>query len=243
MFLTEEVREGCGGGWTEERASARNERSGATREAAASKAPRAAERSEAIKQSILVVDNHDSFVYNIVQYLLELGTDCVVRDRSDVTVADAQAVDGVLLSPGPGHPAGTGVCLELVRDAHRRRQPLLGVCLGHQVIAVAYGAVVSRAPELLHGYTSLIHHVGEGVLEGLDDPFPATRYHSLAVDPATVPGELEITASTADGTIMGLRHRERPIEGVQFHPESVLSEGGHQLFGNWLRRLCNTARP
>ncbi|MBC6457169.1 anthranilate synthase component II [Actinomadura sp. HBU206391] len=189
---------------------------------------------------VLVVDNHDSFVYNIVQYLLELGADCVVRDRSEVTIADARAVDGVLLSPGPGHPSDAGVCLDLVRDADQSGRPLLGVCLGHQVIAEAYGAVVSRAPELLHGYTSLIHHTGEGVLSGLGDPFPATRYHSLAVEPATVPAELEITARTDDGTIMGLRHRGRPIEGVQFHPESVLSEGGHQLFENWLRRLCNT---
>ncbi|GAA2098098.1 anthranilate synthase component II [Actinomadura alba] len=190
---------------------------------------------------VLVVDNHDSFVYNIVQYLLELGADCVVLDRSDVTLADARDVDGVLLSPGPGHPSEAGVCVDLVRAAEQSGRPLLGVCLGHQVIAVAYGAVVSRAPALLHGYTSLIHHGGEGVLAGLADPFPATRYHSLAVEPATVPGELEITARTEDGTIMALRHRRRPIEGVQFHPESVLSEGGHRLFGNWLGRLCNTA--
>jgi para-aminobenzoate synthetase component 2 len=191
---------------------------------------------------VLVVDNHDSFVYNIVQYLLELGADCVVRDRSDVTLADARDVDGVLLSPGPGHPSEAGVCVDLVREADQSGRPLLGVCLGHQVIAEAYGAVVSRAPELLHGYTSLIHHGGEGVLAGLADPFPATRYHSLAVEPATLPGELRITARTDDGTIMGLRHRRRPIEGVQFHPESVLSEGGHRLFRNWLHRLCNTAR-
>ena len=189
---------------------------------------------------VLVVDNHDSFVYNIVQYLLELGADCVVRDRSDVTVADAAGVRGVLISPGPGHPADAGVCLDLVRDADRRGLPLLGVCLGHQVIAEAYGAVVSRAPSLLHGYTSPIHHTGAGVLAGLPDPFPATRYHSLAVDPATVPDSLEVTARTDDGVIMGLRHRTRAIEGVQFHPESVLSEGGHRLFQNWLQRLCNT---
>jgi para-aminobenzoate synthetase component 2 len=189
---------------------------------------------------ILVVDNHDSFVYNIVQYLLELGADCVVRDRSDVTVADVLSVDGVLLSPGPGHPLDAGVCVDLVHDADRRGVPLLGVCLGHQVIAAAYGAVVSRAPDLLHGYTSSIHHDGAGVLAGLPDPFSATRYHSLAVDPATVPGSLEVTARADDGVIMGLRHRDHPIEGVQFHPESVLSEGGHRLFGNWLRRLCNT---
>jgi para-aminobenzoate synthetase component 2 len=171
---------------------------------------------------ILVVDNHDSFVFNIVQYLLELGADCVVGDRSEVTVADAHGVDGVLLSPGPGHPADAGVCLDLVRDADRRGTPLLGVCLGHQVIAEVYGAVVSRAPEVVHGYTSAIHH-----------------YHSLAVEPATVPDTLEITARSDDGVIMGLRHRGRAIEGVQFHPESVLSEGGHLLLENWLRRACN----
>ncbi|HEV7932097.1 MAG TPA: gamma-glutamyl-gamma-aminobutyrate hydrolase family protein [Actinomadura sp.] len=188
---------------------------------------------------ILVVDNHDSFVFNIVQYLLELGAECVVHDRSEVTVADARGVDGVLLSPGPGHPADAGVCLDLVRDADRRRTPLLGVCLGHQVIAEVYGAVVSRAPEVVHGYTSAIHHRGAGVLAGLPDPFLATRYHSLAVEPATVPDTLEVTARSDDGVIMGLRHRDRAIEGVQFHPESVLSEGGHHLLENWIQRACN----
>ncbi|SEG75711.1 para-aminobenzoate synthetase component 2 [Thermomonospora echinospora] len=189
---------------------------------------------------VLVVDNHDSFVFNIVQYLLELGADCTVKDRSDVTPGDAAGVDGVLLSPGPGHPADSGVCLDLVHEAERRRLPLLGVCLGHQIIAHVYGAKVSRAPELVHGYTSLVGHGGEGVLAGLPDPFPATRYHSLAVEPAGFPQALEVTARTPDGVIMGLRHRDRPIEGVQFHPESVLSEGGHRLFGNWLA-TCDPA--
>ncbi|ACY95670.1 MULTISPECIES: anthranilate synthase component II [Thermomonospora] len=183
---------------------------------------------------VLVVDNHDSFVFNIVQYLLELGADCVVKDRSDVTVDDAAGVHGVLLSPGPGHPADTGVCLELVKDAERRRLPLLGVCLGHQIIGHVYGAAVHRAPELVHGYTSPIEHDGEGVLAGLPSPFQATRYHSLAVDPASVPRALKVTARTPDGVVMGLRHRDRPIEGVQFHPESVLSECGHRLLANWL---------
>jgi para-aminobenzoate synthetase component 2 len=189
---------------------------------------------------VLVVDNHDSFVFNIVQYLLELGADCTVKDRSDVTPDDAAEADGVLLSPGPGHPADTGVCLDLVDDAHRRRLPLLGVCLGHQIIAHAYGAKVSRAPELVHGYTSPVVHDGTGVLAGLPNPFPATRYHSLAVEPAGLPKALAVTARTPDGVIMGLRHRERPIEGVQFHPESVLSEGGHRLFGNWLAACGST---
>ncbi|MGW2314888.1 anthranilate synthase component II [Actinomadura luteofluorescens] len=184
---------------------------------------------------VLVVDNHDSFVYNIVQYLLELGADCVVKDRSDVSVRDAAAVDGVLLSPGPGHPADAGVCLDLVRDAERRGAPLLGVCLGHQVIAHVHGATVDRAPEIVHGYTSEIHHDGAGVLRGLPDPFTATRYHSLAVVPATVPPDvLEVTARTRDGVVMGLRHRDRPVEGVQFHPESILSTAGHRLLRNWL---------
>jgi len=187
---------------------------------------------------VLVVDNHDSFVFNIVQYLRELGADCVVKDRSDVTVRDAASVDGLLLSPGPGHPADSEVCLDLVQDAERRAVPLLGVCLGHQVIAHVYGATVSRAPEIVHGYASPITHDGAGVFRGLSDPFPATRYHSLAVEPATVPGHvLQLSARTPDGVVMGLRHRTLPLEGVQFHPESVLSADGHQLFANWLE-LC-----
>lgn len=184
---------------------------------------------------VLVVDNHDSFVYNIVQYLLELGAECVVRDRSDVAVRDAAGVDGVLLSPGPGHPADAGVCLDLVRDAERRGAPLLGVCLGHQVIAHVHGATVARAPEIVHGFTSEIRHDGAGVLRGLPDPFAATRYHSLAVLPETVPADvLEVTARTADGVVMGLRRRGRPVEGIQFHPESILSTFGHRLLRNWL---------
>ncbi|MEU5881068.1 gamma-glutamyl-gamma-aminobutyrate hydrolase family protein [Spirillospora sp. NPDC047279] len=189
---------------------------------------------------VLVVDNHDSFVFNIVQYLLELGVDCVVEDRSDVTLADAEAVDGVLLSPGPGHPADAEICLDLVRDAHDRHVPLLGVCLGLQVIAQVYGATVSRAPEIVHGYTSPIRHDGRGVFAGLPDPLEATRYHSLAVEPATVPDDLEITARTPDGVVMGLRHRGRAIEGVQFHPESVLSAHGHDLLRNWLATCASS---
>jgi para-aminobenzoate synthetase component 2 len=194
---------------------------------------------------ILVVDNHDSFVFNIVQYLLELGADCEVKDRSDVGFADAADADGVLLSPGPGHPSDARVCLDLVYEAERRGLPLLGVCLGHQVIAQAYGGVVSHAPAVVHGYTSEIYHGGAGVLHGLPSPFRATRYHSLAVDPMTVPPELEVTARTPaaedePGVIMGLRHRTAPIEGVQFHPEAVLSEHGHRLLGNWLASCAAT---
>ncbi|MQY05153.1 anthranilate synthase component II [Actinomadura macrotermitis] len=184
---------------------------------------------------VLVVDNHDSFVFNIVQYLRELGADCLVKDRSDVRLADAASVHGVLVSPGPGHPADAGVCLDLVHDAGERGLPLLGVCLGHQVIAHVHGAVVGPAPRIVHGGTSRIHHDGRGVFAGLPGGFPATRYHSLAVDPLSVPGGvLDITARTEEGVVMGLRHRDAPVEGVQFHPESVLSACGHDLFRNWL---------
>jgi para-aminobenzoate synthetase component II len=183
------------------------------------------------RRRVLVVDNQDSFVHTIVAYLRELGADCVVRDRSVTTLADVDAFDGVLLSPGPGRPEDTGVCLDIAASA---RRPVLGVCLGHQVIATVCGGTVRRAPELVHGYTSEIHHDGAGVFRGLPEPFTATRYHSLALDPATVPADLVVTARTTDGVIMGVRHRERPVEGVQFHPESILSDGGHDLFANWL---------
>ncbi|GAA3719559.1 aminodeoxychorismate/anthranilate synthase component II [Nonomuraea antimicrobica] len=186
---------------------------------------------------VLVVDNHDSFVHTIVQYLRELGADCDVRSRDDVRVRDADGFDGVLISPGPGTPEAAGVSVPLVRDAAERRRPLLGVCLGHQAIAIAYGATVTRAPELFHGRTSAITHDGEGVFEGLPSPVRMTRYHSLAVLPETVPDVLDVTARTDDGVIMGLRHREAPVEGVQFHPESVLSEHGHRLLRNWWRRI------
>ena len=183
---------------------------------------------------VLVVDNYDSFVFNLVQYLAQLGADVVVR-RNDEIAASAPselAVDGVLLSPGPGRPEDAGVCVELIRTAGGQ-VPILGVCLGHQAIAVAYGGTVVRAPELLHGKVSQVHHDDVGVLRGLPDPFTATRYHSLAVA-ADLPAELEVTAHSDSGVIMGLRHRELPVEGVQFHPESVLTEGGHQMLANWL---------
>ena len=183
---------------------------------------------------ILVVDNHDSFVFNLVQYLRELGADCDVRDRDEVRLAHARDAAAVMISPGPGHPSDAGVCLDLIHDAEQAVRPLLGVCLGHQAIAVAYRAVVGHAPAVVQGYAHPIHHNGQGLFNGLPSPFLATRYHSLAVDPDTVPAELEITARTADGVIMGLRHRDAPIEGVQFHPESVLSEHGHRMLANWL---------
>jgi len=182
---------------------------------------------------ILVVDNYDSFVFNLVQYLAQLGAEVTVRRNDDVLPAEALTYDGVLLSPGPGTPEQAGVCLAMVREC-AGKVPLFGVCLGHQAIAVAYGAVVSRAPELLHGKTSLVHHSGKGVLAGLPDPFTATRYHSLAVERDTVPAELEITGDTDTGIVMALRHRELAVEGVQFHPESVLTEGGHRMLANWL---------
>ncbi len=182
---------------------------------------------------ILVVDNYDSFVFNLVQYLAQLGAEPVVRRNDEVVPEDALAFDGVLLSPGPGVPESAGVCVPMVRLA-AGRVPVLGVCLGHQAIAVAYGAVVSRAPELLHGKTSQVEHTGVGVLAGLPDPFTATRYHSLAVELASIPDVLEVTARTSSGVVMALRHREVAVEGVQFHPESVLTEGGHRLLANWL---------
>lgn len=185
-------------------------------------------------RSILVVDNYDSFVFNLVQYLFQLGAQCTVLRNDEVTLAHADAVDGVLISPGPGTPAGAGMSLELVRHCAATRIPLFGVCLGHQAIGEAFGATVDRAPELLHGKTSLVHHGGAGVLEGLPNPFVATRYHSLAVLPETVPPELEVTGSTDSGVIMAMRHRSLAIEGVQFHPESVLTEGGHRMLANWL---------
>jgi para-aminobenzoate synthetase component II len=183
---------------------------------------------------ILVVDNYDSFVFNIVQYLYQLGAECEVRRNDAVTVDESDAFDGVLLSPGPGTPAEAGVCVRMVEHCAHTGTPLFGVCLGLQAIAVAFGAVVDRAPELLHGKTSLVTHDGAGVFDGLPDPFTATRYHSLAVEPATIPAELVVSARTASGVIMGVRHRSLPIEAVQFHPESVLTEGGHRLLANWL---------
>jgi para-aminobenzoate synthetase component 2 len=182
---------------------------------------------------ILVVDNYDSFVFNLVQYLAQLGADVVVRRNDAVSTAEAREFDGVLLSPGPGTPEEAGVCMDIVREC-AGDVPIFGVCLGHQAIAAAYGATVSRAPELLHGKTSEVLHDDVGVLAGLPSPFTATRYHSLSVEPGTVPPELVVTGTTRGGVIMALRHRELAVEGVQFHPESVLTEGGHAMLANWL---------
>jgi para-aminobenzoate synthetase component II len=185
---------------------------------------------------VLVIDNYDSFVYNLVQYLGQLGVECEVRRNDEISVADVgrARASGVLLSPGPGTPDRAGICLDLIKR-YGGDVPILGVCLGHQAIGEAYGAVVTRAPELLHGKTSSVIHTGVGVLDGLPDPFTATRYHSLAVLESTLPDEIEVTARTADsGLVMAMRHRWMPVEGVQFHPESVLTQGGHVLLANWL---------
>lgn len=182
---------------------------------------------------ILVVDNYDSFVFNLVQYLAQLGAEVTVRRNDEVTPAQALDFDGVLLSPGPGIPQDAGVCMDIVRECGGK-VPIFGVCLGHQAIAAAFGATVDRAPELVHGKVSLVHHREVGVMAGLPEPFTATRYHSLAVDPATMPDELFVTGETDSGVIMGIRHRTMAIEGVQFHPESVLTQGGHQMLANWL---------
>ncbi|MGW7050246.1 aminodeoxychorismate/anthranilate synthase component II [Streptomyces sp. NPDC054887] len=186
---------------------------------------------------ILVVDNYDSFVFNLVQYLYQLGAECEVLRNDEVELSHAQdGFDGVLLSPGPGTPEQAGVCVDMVRHCATTGVPVFGVCLGMQSMAVAYGGVVGRAPELLHGKTSPVTHTGTGVFAGLPSPFTATRYHSLAAEPQALPAELEVTARTADGIVMGLRHRDLPVEGVQFHPESVLTEHGHLMLANWLAR-------
>ncbi len=192
---------------------------------------------------ILVVDNYDSFVFNLVQYLAQLGATCSVRRNDEVGAKDADGFDGVLLSPGPGTPQRAGVCLDMVGHAAQIDLPLLGVCLGHQAIAVAFGAEVSRAPELLHGKTSLVRHTGVGVFAGLPSPLRATRYHSLAAPAQDLPAELEVTATSESGIVMGLRHRRHRIEGVQFHPESVLTEHGHRMLANWLVECGDPEAP
>ncbi|MCW2527698.1 MAG: Anthranilate synthase component 2 [Pseudonocardiales bacterium] len=186
---------------------------------------------------VLVIDNYDSFVYNLVQYLAQLGAEVEVR-RNDEIAADeivAFGADAVLISPGPGTPQEAGVSMAAVRVCAEAGLPLFGVCLGHQAIGAVYGGVVSRAPELLHGKTSEVFHDDEGVLAGLPSPFIATRYHSLAVEEATLPEQIEVTGRTETGIVMAMRHRTLPIEGVQFHPESVLTQGGHRMLANWLR--------
>ena len=191
-------------------------------------------------KKILVVDNYDSFVFNLVQYLQQLGAEVVVKRNDEVNAESINGFDGVLLSPGPGTPEDAGACMEIVIAAIEKQKPLLGVCLGHQAIGAALGGKVSRAPELLHGKTSQVQHKNEGVFKDLKSPFTATRYHSLAIETASVPAELVVTATTEEGVIMGVKHKSAPIEGVQFHPESVLTEGGHHLLANWLTEVGDT---
>jgi anthranilate synthase component II len=185
---------------------------------------------------VLVVDNYDSFVYNLVQYLGELGAEPVVHRHDQVTLAELRdlAPDAVLVSPGPGRPENAGVSNDVISEFAAHGVPVLGVCLGHQCIGQLYGGEVVRAPRVMHGKTSEIHHDGAGVFTGLPNPITATRYHSLIVDRETVPASLLVTAESEDGLVMGLRHRELPVEGVQFHPESILTESGHALLGNFL---------
>ena len=184
---------------------------------------------------ILVIDNYDSFTYNLVHYLNELGAETVVHRNDALTVQEALGLrpEAVLLSPGPCAPDQSGICLPLLRGAPEDLA-ILGVCLGHQAIGQAYGGDVVRAKSIMHGKTSQIHHADKGLFKGLPNPFIATRYHSLAVDRATLPDDLEVTAWTEDGEIMGFQHRTRPVFGVQFHPESIATEGGHQLLDNFL---------
>ncbi len=184
--------------------------------------------------SVLVVDNYDSFVYTIVGYLEQLGARCRVVRNDAIGPEAADDVDGVLVSPGPGTPDRAGVSEAVIRRCAETSRPMLGVCLGHQALAEVYGATVTHAEELMHGKTSTVLHDGRGVLEGLPSAFTATRYHSLAVVADTVPAELDVTARTEGGVVMGVQHRELPLFGVQFHPESVLTEGGHRLLANWL---------
>jgi para-aminobenzoate synthetase component 2 len=190
---------------------------------------------------VLVVDNYDSFVFNLVQYLGQLGVAAEVWRNDDDRLSSEGAIeqasadfDGVLLSPGPGTPERAGASIPLVRACASAQTPLLGVCLGHQAIGVAFGGTVDRAPELLHGKTSTVYHTNVGVFQGLPDPFTATRYHSLTILPETMPTDLEVTARTRGGVVMGVKHRALPIHGVQFHPESILTEGGHRMLANWL---------
>ena len=185
---------------------------------------------------ILVIDNYDSFVFNLVQYLAQLGAECTVVRNDEITVESALDYDGVLISPGPGTPERAGISVAMVKFCATHQIPLFGVCLGHQAIGVAFGGVVSQAPELLHGKTSLVSHGGKGVFTGIPSPFTATRYHSLAIERDSLPEEISVTGETDAGLVMAIEHKSLPIHGVQFHPESVLTEHGHTLLANWLTK-------
>ncbi|MCS5636732.1 MAG: aminodeoxychorismate/anthranilate synthase component II [Myxococcota bacterium] len=192
---------------------------------------------------LLLIDNYDSFTYNLFQYLGEIGAavEVVRNDAESVEDLLARTPDGVVVSPGPGVPEDAGVSVEVVKRFGERETPVLGVCLGHQSIGVAFGGRIIRARSIMHGKTSLMQHEGQGVFNGLPDPFVATRYHSLVIEEATFPGDLEITARSEDGEIMGVRHRQLPVEGVQFHPESILTETGKQLLGNFIQTCSRGA--
>ena len=192
---------------------------------------------------ILVIDNYDSFVFNLVQYLAQLGAECTVVHNDEVAASEAARYDGVLISPGPGTPDKAGVSIAMIQYYAENSIPLFGVCLGHQAIGEAFGATVSRAPELLHGKTSQVIHNATGVLAKIPSPFTATRYHSWAVERGTVSDVLEVTGATESGVVMSLRHKSLPIEGVQFHPESVLTEHGHAMLANWLVRCGDNEAP
>ncbi|MDQ6694267.1 MAG: aminodeoxychorismate/anthranilate synthase component II [Chloroflexota bacterium] len=193
---------------------------------------------------IVLIDNYDSFTYNLYQYLSELGAEVRVIRNDAATVAELELMnpDGLVVSPGPGEPESAGISMDAIAT-FAGKVPVLGVCLGHQCIGRVYGASIVRAPDLRHGKTSEIFHTGKGVFSGLPNPFPATRYHSLIVDPATCPRELDVTAWTADGLIMGMRHRTLAVEGVQFHPESMLTRSGKALLDNFLGQVARPARP
>jgi para-aminobenzoate synthetase component 2 len=183
---------------------------------------------------ILVVNNFDSFVFNLVDYLKRLSADCTVLNNGQIDLTQIEKYDGVLISPGPGTPEGAGASIEVVKKCAELRKPLLGVCLGHQAIGVAFGGIVERAPELLHGKTSEVTHNNSGVLQNIASPFTATRYHSLIIKSNSLPQDLEVTAKSESGIIMAIKHKTLPIEGVQFHPEAILTEHGYQIIGNWL---------
>jgi len=191
-----------------------------------------------LSPTLLLLDNYDSFTWNLAQYLEQLGAtvEVVLNDRIDVASVCSAGYAGIVISPGPGRPEGAGITLELIRQV-RGRMPLLGVCLGHQAIGQVHGADVVRAPTLMHGKTSWIHHDGRGLFDGLPEPFAATRYHSLTLDPASIPSELTVTARTAEGVIMAIEHRHDPLWGVQFHPESILTLSGKRLLSNYLERV------
>ncbi|WP_134728030.1 aminodeoxychorismate/anthranilate synthase component II [Amycolatopsis nivea] len=193
---------------------------------------------------VLVVDNYDSFVYNLVQYLAQLGADCTVWRNDVVDLDRVPDFDAVLVSPGPGTPERAGQSIEVIAKCAETRTPMLGVCLGHQALGVHFGATVDRADELLHGKTSPVRHTGSGILAGLPEEFTATRYHSLTVLPDTIdPDIFEVTGTTETGIVMGMRHRELPLEGVQFHPESVLTECGHRMLANWMASAGHPVAP